>query len=414
MKPSPIPIATRTAAALVVMVTSCALWPHAAHAQGAITGGLPEVPPVNVAFRLGPLDFWPILNVKDLGVDTNVFDEAVDPKEDWAVTFSPDLVLWADTGYLQFSGRSSADFVYYQKYKSERSISRQLRGRLMGRFSLLRPWVAAGLVETAARPTPEIDLRAKRRETELSAGLGFELSPISRVYGAVTRQEFRFDEGEVFRGVDLRDALDRVNEMISGGVRMRLTPFTTMSVKAQIERNLFDRAPIRNDESRSALVDLEFGSDAVITGRTSVGFQDFRPDDPETPGYRGLVASAGLTARFRMARFGIEIDRRVQYSFETDQNYYLQSGGEVSYTQRLIGPWDVQGRVGLVGLGYTSRESGQADRTDTLRTYGAGVGYNLRDRSRIAVNFEHVVRLSARPDGDFRRRRIYGSFTQNF
>lgn len=401
-------------AILCPLVLVFGLAPRMVCAQGAVTSSLPDKAPVDVAFRLGPIDFWPGVNVRELGYDTNVFDETRNPKEDWTVTVSPHLVMWADTGYLQFSGTSTADFIYYQRFESERSISRELRGRLTGRLSLLRPWVAAGLVDRAGRPTPEIDLRAHRRETELSTGLGFELSPISRLYVAVTRQEFVFDEGEIFEGIELRDVLDRRNEMVTAGVRMQLSPFTTMSIKAQIERDTFDRAPKRDSDSRSATVDFDFGSEAVITGRASIGFHDFQPDDRQTTAFQGLVSSAALLAHVRLARFGVEFDRRVQYSFEETKSYYVETGGVFTYTQRLVGPWDVQGRAGLTGLKYTRTATDARDRTDTLRTYGGGVGYNLRDRSRIAANFEDVERASGRVDGDFRRRRFYGSFTQNF
>ena len=57
--------------------------PSAARAQDA------PAPEEAARFRFGPLRFTPVVNVERVGVDTNVFNEADDPKSDFTAVFGP-------------------------------------------------------------------------------------------------------------------------------------------------------------------------------------------------------------------------------------------------------------------------------------------------------------------------------------
>jgi hypothetical protein len=103
-----------------------AVWlgaPTVALAQGPLTEGFGDAEPATFAFRLGPILATPGLTVREIGVDTNVFDEPVDPKRDYMATVSPDLQLFARLGLLRVTATSAADFTYYREYAEERAIS---------------------------------------------------------------------------------------------------------------------------------------------------------------------------------------------------------------------------------------------------------------------------------------------------
>jgi hypothetical protein len=60
-------------------------------------------------------------------------------------------------------------------------------------------------------------------------------------------------------------------------------------------------------------------------------------------------------------------------------------------------------------LDYTRVTPGLKPNVDRV---GLGVGYNLRDRSRIGLNFEYAQRLDeVRPDRKYDRRRVFGTYT---
>ena len=49
-------------------------------------------------FRLGFIRFTPSITLTNLGVDTNVFNELDDPKDDFTVTFGPKAEFWSRLG----------------------------------------------------------------------------------------------------------------------------------------------------------------------------------------------------------------------------------------------------------------------------------------------------------------------------
>ncbi len=402
---------------LSIMVLTGVMLPMAGpvHAQGPLTAALPEEPPAVVAYRIGPIQLSPNFTLSEIGVDTNVFDEPVDPKRDYMLALSPTLAAYMRSGLVQFVFTSGTDFTYYQTFKSERSIARQLRGRLDFLFSRFRPSLAAALVDTRKRPNFEIDLRARRHEKEVSAGVAFELSPLARIYGGVARVETEYDDTEIFRGIGLGAALNRRGEQTAGGARLALTPFTTLTVETVFSRDRFVASPARDSDSLAVNGSLGFSAAAVVNGTVKVGYKQFSPKDATIAPYSGLVTAVnlGYTAFWR-GKLSMTLERDVQYSFEEAEGYFLGTGGEFVYTQRVLGPLDVQALYGFGRLDYGNRAGADA-RVDHAATYGGGVGYNRNDGARLGITYEYSQRQSdERPDRRFTRRRLYGSLTYKF
>lgn len=383
--------------------------------QGPLTEGFGEAEPTTSAFRLGPILATPGLTVREVGVDTNVFDEPVDPKRDYTATVSPDLRLFSRIGLVRFTARSAADFTYYREFEEERAISRQMWVRTDVILSRLRPWVSAAFVQTRDRLNAELDRRAPRRGLEYGGGVGFAVSPQTRVFAAAARTDTKFRDAEVFQGVDLAAAFNRTTETAYGGVAMSLTPFTTLALQGGAQRDRFAETPLRDSESRTASAQLQFSPDAVIRGRLRIGYRDFTPADPGLARYQGVTGNAGVAfSVFGTARFDIDGTRDVEYSFEEEAGYFVQTGVTLTYTQRLFGAWDLQGRGGRSWLDYGAAQLDGA-RNDRVDTYAVGLGYNLQDRSRIGLHYEYTERNApTRADRRFDRQRIYGSWTVDF
>lgn len=398
-----------------LLVGAAMLWPHPAAAQGPLTEGFGEVDPTTFAFRLGPLLATPGLTVREIGIDTNIFDDPEDPKRDFVAAIAPDLQLFMRTGALRVVTLSGADFVYYRDFADQRYTARQARVRadlLLGR---LRPFAFGAFVQSRDRLGPEVERRTRRQGVEYGAGVGFELSATARVFAAAARTETAFGEGEAYRGVDLAAAFDRTTESRRVGLQMALTPFTTLQVAAGTERETFVVSPSRDSTSRTATLQLAFAPDAVVRGRARVGYREFQPADAALVPYRGVTAQVGVDwTMLSTARLAVDLDRDVSYSFEETEGYFVQSSVVLGYTQRVLGPWDVQVRGGRRWLEY-GRSTRAAARTDRAALYLFGLGYNLADRSRVSVSYEYTDRTApARPDRRFARRRIFGAWTYQF
>lgn len=396
---------------VAVAVTFLVAVPAAARAQtGPVTAGLNTREPRNIAFRMGPVLIAPNVSIPELGYDSNVFDEDVNPKSDWTVRFTPDLTAYARSGVIQFAVTAGSEFTYYHQYESERSIANQLLGRFDVTLSRVKPWVAGAHVETNQRPNREIDARAKRTDQELSAGVAFDISAIGSLYAMAAFTDGRYGAGEIFKGFDLDQSLSHRAREYSGGLRMQVTPFTMVRFEGRTVDTEFIHDPFRNTTTTGGRGHIDIAPEAVLSGTAFVGFERIDFDDPLVADFRGVTA--GGTLRYTIlerATIDGTIDRRVQYSFEVDRQYYVETGFDLTYTQRIGGPFDVQ----LVGsrrwLDYSAVSPGLKPNVDR---WGAGVGYNLQDRSRLAFNFEYAERVEpTRPDRRYDRQRFFATFT---
>lgn len=374
-----------------------------------------DADPTTFAFRLGPLLLTPGLRINELGVDTNVFQDDVNPKRDYVVAVSPDLTVFLRMRFLRFTMFTAAEFRHYVKYESERSVGQQLRARLDFLLSRLKPYVSAARVNSFDRPTKEIDARAEHLMPEYAGGVYFELSPQSNLYVDVTRSAIEYRNGEQFQGVALDRSLNHVTYRYSGGLTSAVTPLTSFTVSGNYEDSQFDWEPLRDTTSRGGTVQLRFGPEAVMRGELTVGYRDFRPVDPEVVPYQGVIASGrlGLPVLDR-GSLNFTGSRDVQYSFDAQESYYLDSQVTVAYNHRVVGPFDLQVSGGYGEMNYGNR-LGRLPKAERVETYAGGVGYNLKDQSRLGFDYEYQKRHSDQQETrGYVRRRVFGSWSYRF
>ena len=100
----------------------------------------------------------------------------------------------------------------------------------------------------------------------------------------------------------------------------------------------------------------------------------------------------------------------MEYSFDAVEAYYVENSVALSYTHRLFGEVDLQGKVTRSLFDYSARPT-QPSHTDTLDTAGGSLGYNLRNRTRIGLNYEYARRRSpAFASRNYQRRRVFISW----
>ena len=76
----------------------------------ALRADAPAIPAEEARMHLGPLALTPRFSVRNLGVDTNVFNSANLPTRDFTATFGPGVDTWLRIGRARLSGadRSSS------------------------------------------------------------------------------------------------------------------------------------------------------------------------------------------------------------------------------------------------------------------------------------------------------------------
>jgi len=261
-----------------------------------LTAALPDTEPASGVLIVGPVRFAPGVTIREIGYDTNVFDESVQegPKEDWVAAATPDVSAFTRLTFVRISAYAGSELTYYHQYESERSIGYAGRGRADILLSRVRPFVGAGRTQTRTRPNGEIDVRADRIQHQLSGGLAFDLSAHSLVYGSWARNRTEY-ENAIQDGTDLGESLNREREDYQAGFKTDLTPLLSLQLYGSYQEDTFAFFPIRDTTSKSGMATFRIAADAIVTGTVTVGYKDMQSVDPLTKPYRGLTASAAIS-----------------------------------------------------------------------------------------------------------------------
>jgi hypothetical protein len=380
---------------------------------------LPPDPVPTGSLTIGPVALTPRVELRDVGVDSNVFNESGTPREDFTATGRFLLDAGLRLGVARVVCRSWLDVVYFQKYSDERSVNRFGEVRTEFRLGRFVPYVAVGGLDTTERPNNEIDRRADRATQTVSAGAALAVLPSTALVASVQRETVTYDPGQPYEGIDLAVQLNHRREGIEGGLRLALTALTTLLLTGAVEETRFDASPDRNSDSRRIGARFEFDPTALVSGTAAVGYRDFKPISASLERFRGIVAQ--VTARYAPGSrtlIGVQYRRDVEYSFEETQPYYVVNGGSLTVTQAVAGPFDVQVVASRDRLSYrgliVAPGDGDVDSTQTTSAVAAGVGYRAGESTRFGVNVEFTERDGQQPDRSFERRRIFASMTHGF
>lgn len=399
-----------------VVITALILWLGGIPARGQDVQALPTPDPADRArIWFGPFYLLPTLAVTDIGVDTNVFNDNDAPQEDFTLTVVPRVDAGLRAGPVRATFVDDVQYVWYRELQSERSVNGLIGGTFEVRWTRLRPFIRAEAARTRQRQGDEIDARARRRSRLYTSGV--DVGVASRTWIAL---EYRyatsdFDEGEVFEGVDLARALNNVTQTASAGLRFELTPLTTFAITARAEKSRFDESAFRDSDSYMLLAVFEFDPDALLAGQATIGYRNLQARSVNVADYRGLVGSVAVTySAPTSTRLGVTFSRNPAFSFEDVYPYYLSTSVAVSLTQRIVGPFEVSARGRRAWLEYSPLEGAALERTDQVDSYGAGVGYRLGDVSRLGFNVERIERRSDVPSRAYLGTRYFGSVAYGF
>jgi hypothetical protein len=386
--------------------------PSAARAQV-----LPADPVTNGRAQVGPVQLTPRIELRDVGIDTNVFNEEVSPKRDFTMTVRPGVDAGFRFGPGRFLYRSWMDFVYFQKYTEERAVNRfgDLRAEL--RMTRVVPYVSIGGLDTTDRPNNEIDLRAKRVTQTFGAGAAVQLFSRTAAIVGYQKQSLEYDPNQVFQGEDLATQLNSDRTTFETGLRMALTPITTMILTVAKEDVRFDVSKNRDSDSIRFGPRFEFAPDGPLSGYAAVGFRRFTPITSDLKPYRGLIAQVGTRLTLGSGtRIDVQYARDVEYSIEEALPYYITNNGRLTVTQILNGPYDVQGYIGRERASYQALESLAVEPSapDTTNLYAFGGGYRFKENARLGLNLEFTHRETHRTGKSYDRRRLLGTLTYGF
>ena len=365
-------------------------------AQGIIQQPQLPDPEGTGRFRLGFIRFTPSIAITNLGVDTNVFNELEDPKQDFTVSVGPQAEFWSRLGpRARMYGKAAVHYDYFQEYDSQRSFGTDDALRLEADLGRLTPFADGTYVNTRTRPGFEIDQRARFENLSGRAGLGIRVLSKTKLLAWARESRFRYDDGSAFLAESLSRTLDRDSSSFGGGAEIELTPLTTLLVDVESGEDRFLNSPVRDADTYRVLSGFRFKPFALISGTATFGYRDFETLSPLVPDFGGFVAQVDLAYTLRATRFAGTFNRDVTYSFQTTEPYYLQTDWLLSATQKITTEWDVVGRGGYYTLDYEIiGVPGARQRTDSGRRFGGGIGYTLGQFVRLGFDVDYMDRRS--------------------
>ena len=376
--------------------------------------------PSKVRLRIGPLSMNPTIALTNLGVDKNVFNQPVeqDPKQDFTLTVTPTTDLWLHMGRTWVTANIKEDIIWYQKYNTERAANNTYTVGWKVPLSRLNLNMNATRASVRDRPGFEIDARSQRNETSYDGKI--EIRGLSKTFFGVTgsRSKVDFDKADFFLDSNLQFELNRVTTTAGIQVREQLTPLTSISVNATRSQDRFEFSSLRDSDSTAATATVSFDPVALIKGSATFGYRDFEPRAPGLASFKGTTAKVDLTyVAFGSTRLAFGLSRDVQYSFDINQPYFLQTAFNGSIAQQIFGPFDVVVRGGTASLAYRDREGAGilvSDRVDHSQTYGGGIGFHMSRDLRLGVNVDKEHRISDIAAREYNNLKIGSAVTYGF
>jgi hypothetical protein len=383
-------------------------FPVAAAAQSDAPAPINEVRQ-NSRLHAGPLYAKPTLQLKELGIDNNVYNTYGDQQlSDFTITFVPKLDLSVPVAKRALiQATTAADLVWYAKYASERSVDPQvvLRGQVFLRR--LTVFGERGYVNTRQRPNQEIDVRARHVDEMLTAGVEVAVTPEMTVKVAGHRLSTRYEDTAEYDNTSLQRTLNRHTDGLEIKTRFRLSPLTSLAVRFDDLRDRFPMSPGRNSESFKVMPGVEFKPRALISGNAYVGYRAFNPDDSRVlPDFKGLVAQLGLSyTLLGSTTFGVSYNRDLTYSYDELQPFFIDDSVGASVRRALGRRFDALVSADRHAYEYkdllTSRTTTAADapridpiRIDTTWSYAANIGYRVSREGRVGFGVSYWHRDS--------------------
>lgn len=353
-------------------------------------------------WRFGPLAVTPAVTVKNLGWDGNVFLSTTDPKSDFTTTAGATADWWLRFGKARLHAVDYFEGVYFATYTNQGGFNQRHDLTLLVPLNRVRPYVGGYYLSTNDRPGFEIDARV--RHTELNGNVGAVIRVASRLDLDISGRQtgYTYDDQDV-SGAPFSTTLDRNALNYGAEIRYRVSSLTKLTLLADGVRERFTEATDRDNDGFRILPGVEFDPYALIKGKAQVGYRKLNTLAAGMPDYSGLVASIDLSYALRgVTRFGVGGGRDIYFSYETTEPFYVQTGLNLSVTQQVTGPWDVQARGGWNRLAYqqaaTAGTASTAGRVDHYNSWGGGVGYRVGKDIRVGFNIDSFRRISARPD----------------
>jgi len=236
-----------------------------------------QEPPMDGRFITGPLAWTPTFELRDAGIDSNVFNTPTDAKEDVTATARSQVDSVLKLGLLRATTVGSLAYNYFEQYTSQRGLNRSVATHVEVPAMRFSPNVSASWARVKERSGNEIDIRTPRTDLAYAGGLQARLTSKLSIIATAGRQKSTYDEAYTFHDTEIARQLNRESTMATVTARVALTPLTSLSIDATAAHDSFPFRPAAATDNGRVDARFEFAPDAVIRGAASVGYHSMQP-----------------------------------------------------------------------------------------------------------------------------------------
>jgi Putative beta-barrel porin 2 len=369
--------------------------------------------------RAGQLWWTARLQLRDVGVDDNVFHTFVDPIKDAVVVLGPRLEGVVTGGHLKFTGMGYLETTYYRRQGEERSTDFGGEGRVEVDLRRVTLFGGGGGGQFTNRLSIDVDERLKRQERRGQIGATVRFASRFSLTGQAGGEILDFQEGLLRTGSSVKSSLDRNSVAVGGQLRVGIRPRTGLIASAEALEDKFVSQEFdlpRTHRSYRYLAGFDVRESTTTRlpyGRVLIGVREF-PDTiaGRSPFYRGPAITAlvevpmGTALRMRGA-----LERDVVFASSVVsvrdlhyRNAYIYKRYEGRATVAMPAHTDLLLSGGFEEANYLlpypypdSSSVALFDRLDHRWTASAGLIWKYKDSFRIGGHVSWVRRVSSLP-----------------
>jgi hypothetical protein len=401
------------------LVFVCCLYGAPAFAQSFVPPDPKVRPWATAKMNLGPVYFAPTFELRDVGIDDNVFNEKEFQKKDLTGTLAMRSTVGIHFGeavILQFGQANS--YIWYRRYRTERSIENGLNATLEFRTEKFRPWVRWFKSKSSQRSGTEIDERAERQSPNIDFGMDVDLAFRMGLSVAGKHSKLKYKDTEEFDGINLGTVLNNTTDSAQGFFRYQVSDLTDVVVGADFERARFGGTPLRDADSYNYYAGIRLKQGASIVGNLTAGYKRQAHKDPTVPDFSGVTANfnAALVPS-EFFRFEFTASRDLGYSYLERYPYFIEEAGSGEMTSRFSEYFDVILKARGTWLRYNDTVDGSKDpRTDRTVVLGIGGGFFVGggNGTRLGLLFEHHRRDSPVDLRNYKTNKISSNYRFSF
>jgi hypothetical protein len=418
---APSPIA---ASAHAGSVQAPAPQPQPAPTPATVTPEQPETPPPAPAprpwgqMRFGSIWLTPGVALKEIGIDTNVFNTSAadERRTDFTFTGGPQLSVLFDRRKLRIEALGGVDYVYFLKNADQRYVA--ATGTATATLQMSRRFqLTAGASSAATRQrfTPEIDLRAKNRGGSVSMGASVGLASRVSLQLRGSASERRFDAGAIYNNIPLSQTLNEDTLSSGASLALQLTPWTSFSIGGTASAHRFPLMPSRDADAEESFLRVDLNARALISGTAQIGHVNYVTRGAGIEDFKGITATGTVGSRLgdstdvRLLFYrdvGLSYDPRVPFLLDREVGGVVQRMLFSRVALRLEAH-----RHKYEYLGWVRLDPGEQPPTDEwLERYIAAFDVRTAGDFRLSFNSEYSHRATARQVRSYEGFRFWTSF----